>query len=460
MSTRIGQSIRSSCDRCRSHKLKCTISPENSRSASHKCTRCIRAQVTCVFGPRSLSKRGSNNKSRSEKPKPEPEPPQKSSPPLCSSSSLAGINLGSPVAWTPWIDELAYQATEEPPLPVDINTASDGPSLSGGGFWADLGMSQGLNMLDLAPSAMPTDTHHSQYPASFDHVASTVTDVGQLADILESSEHTPPHAIVQLSTLVTKIHETSKSLEESQWSNVPDTKQLQNYPIGRVLSLSQDFCSILSCIWSKSTISSDGQFSGVGSSPTPSAEMLDYAELLSSVRMPQDPSTSSSMAASVDMPTTLLVLSCYTSLIKLYSLVFAHFQNHLSHLPDSPSTYPSRAALASHRWGLQLGELPSADETCTKICTAIQVLLDSFQAVEDVVGLPRSISAVSQRTCDSDEMDFSAGLGRTTLWTDYMVHFVVRSNTIRADTEEYEQMRELSMKVTSLKALIREKMNL
>ncbi|EMT72752.1 hypothetical protein FOC4_g10004231 [Fusarium odoratissimum] len=279
-------------------------------------------------------------------------------------------------------------------------------------------------------------------------------------DISESSEHTPPHAIVQLSNLVTKIHETSKSLEESPWSNIPDTKQLRNYPIGRVLSLSQDFCSILSCIWGKSSISSDGHSSGNGSSPTPSAEMLDYAEVLSSIKMTQDPTTSSSMAASVDMPTMLLVLSCYTSLIKLYSLVFAHFQNHLSHLPETPSPYSSQTALASHRWGLQLGELPSADETCTKICTAVQVLLDAFQSVEDVVGLPRSISAVRQKTCDVDGMDFSAELGRTSLWTDYMVHFVFRSTIIMADTEECEEMRELSIKVRSLKALIREKMNL
>lgn len=453
MSMRNSQSIRSSCDRCRSHKLKCTVSSEDSRSGPHKCTRCIRAQVTCVFGPRSQSKRSASNKSKPDKSKPEPEPPQKSSPPVCS-SSLAGMNLASPGAWTPWIDELACQESEEP-LAIDISTAGDGSSLSDGDFWADLGMSQGLNMLDLASSGIPTNTYHAQYPSAFDHIAPSVAEAGHLMDISESSEHTPPHAIVQLSNLVTKVHETSKSLEESPWSNVPDTKQLQNYPIGRVLSLSQDFCSILSYIWGKSSVSSDGHSSGNGSSPTPSAEMLDYAEVLSSIKMNGSP-----RPPSVDMPTMLLVLSCYTSLIKLYSLVFAHFENHLSHLPEAPSPYPSQTALASHRWGLQLGELPSADETYTKICTAVQVLLDTFQSVEDAVGLPRSISVVKQRACDVDGMDFSAELGRTSLWTDYMVHFVFRSTVIMADTEECEEMRELSIKVRSLKALIREKMNL
>ncbi|KAF5675205.1 Zn2Cys6 transcription factor [Fusarium circinatum] len=453
MSTRNSQSIRSSCDRCRSHKLKCTVSPEDSRSWSHKCTRCIRAQVTCVFGPRSQSKRSASNKSKPDKSKPEPEPPQKSSPPACS-SSLVGMNLASPGAWTPRIDELACQDTEEP-LAINISTAGNGSSLSDGDFWADLGMSQGLNMLDLAPSGMPTNTYHAQCSSAFDHVVPAVAEAGHLLDISESSEHTPPHAIVQLSNLVTKIHETSKSLDESPWSNVPDVKQLQNYPIGRVLSLSQDFCSILSCIWGKGSISSDAHSSGNGSSPTPSAEMLDYAEVLSSIKM-----TGSSRPASVDMPTMLLVLSCYTSLIKLYSLVFAHLQNHLSYLPETPSPYPSQTVLASHRWGLQLGELPSADETCTKICTAVQVLLDAFQSVEDAVGLPRSISVVKQGACDVYGMDFSAELGRTSLWTDYMVHFVFRSTVITADTEECEEMRELSIKVRSLKALIREKMNL
>ncbi|KAF4344523.1 Zn2Cys6 transcription factor [Fusarium beomiforme] len=381
-----------------------------------------------------------------------------SSPPV-SSSSLTGINLGSPGSWTPWIDDLACHETEEP-LAIDVTAAGDA---SDGDFWADFGMSQSLNIFDLTPSTMPANSYPPQYPAAFDHIAPPMKSSSEAAHLMGrsvASEHASPHAIVQLSNLVTKIHETSKSLEESPWSNVPDTKQLRNYPIGRVLSLSQDFCSVLSYIWGKSSMSSDGHSSGNGSSPTPSADMLDCPEAPSSITMAPDTTTSTSMAASADMPTMLLVLSCYTSLIKLYSLVFAHFQNHLSHLPETPSGYPSQTTLASHRWGLQLGELPSADETCTKICTAVQILLDAFQSVEDVVGLPRSISAVNQRTCNVDWMDFKPEMSRNSLWTDYLVHFVVRSNKFGADHEHCEEMRELSTKVRSLKALIREKMNL
>ena len=50
------QSIRSSCDRCRLQKLRCTV-PTN----AEKCERCARAKVDCVFSRRARTRRTSDD---------------------------------------------------------------------------------------------------------------------------------------------------------------------------------------------------------------------------------------------------------------------------------------------------------------------------------------------------------------------------------------------------------------
>ncbi|KAH6874082.1 hypothetical protein B0T10DRAFT_233641 [Thelonectria olida] len=488
MSTRHNQSIRSSCDRCRSQKLKCTVSSESSRSGAHQCVRCIRAQATCVFGRRSQSRRSSDLRKSTAKIR-ESEPfqtPAESSPPV-ESTSLSGLFLDSPsLLGGTWSEDLAGQEVEER-LGTGVNTTS-GLSMSDGCFWTELGGNQGISLFGLASPCLPADGHPPQSPVTYNHSASAVApNMAFSADDFkegqssasELSDRPSPHAIVQLSTLVAEIHETSRALE-GPWSNMSNSKQLINYPIGRVLSLSQEFITTLSCIWlAKSTESNQPTCAGTSSShstqesspsppPREPAEMSSYSELLSSIEMAQKmfvsidkfaASTSSSVAASVDMPTMLLILSCYISLTKLYSLVFAHFESHLSQLPEAPPPHCSQPVGVTG-WGLQLGELRSADETCTKVCTALQMLLDAFQSVEDIVGLPRSLSAVRQRTNAGDEVEPDADVNRASLWTAFLAQSVFKLDAGGTRGDEHEEIRRLPMKVRSLKALIRAKMNL
>ncbi|KAF4454153.1 Equisetin cluster transcription factor eqxR [Fusarium austroafricanum] len=392
------------------------------------------------------------------------------------SAPLPGLSFGSPTAW---IDGLAAQEAKE--------GLGDGPrhglSLSEGDIWADLGTSQDLNLLDLTQSSLPTHNYQPQFSA-LDNYNAPVGKEWQF-NSSEHSDHTTttPHIIAQLSALVIKIHETSRTLEEGPWSSLADSKQLRDYPIGRVLSLSQDLSATLSCIWLSKGINSQHQPTNVmvpeyqprterersPSSPFSLSDMMDYSDLLSSIQITPEMSdfkdefdtpTDSSVAPTVDMPTMLLVLSCYTSLVKLYSLVFAHFESHLSHLPDPASPYTSQNVLLSRRWGLQLGELPSADETCAKVYTAVQVLLDAFQSVEDILGLPRSLSAVRHRACGRDGAELDAELSGGSLWTDFLAPSVFKANGNGSSGEECEELRQLSIKVGSLEALIREKMRL
>nr|S4W177.1 RecName: Full=Equisetin cluster transcription factor eqxR; AltName: Full=Equisetin biosynthesis protein R [Fusarium heterosporum]AGO86667.1 Zn2Cys6 transcription factor [Fusarium heterosporum] len=469
MSTQNNQSIRSSCDRCRSHKLKCTVAPENSRSGSNRCTRCIRAQVTCVFGHRSQSKRSTNVKKADIKSGTNSQETTS----MQASTIVPGRVSVSPDLW------VGRQEVEEG-LPIG---SDGGPSMGDGDLWAELGTNHDLNVFDLTPSSLPTYNSQQQFSAT-DFCSAPMVPHSDLSAInsqewqFDVSEHpdqttTAPHVIVQLSALVTNIHETSKSLGESFWASLAESSQLKNYPIGRVLSLSQDFTAILECIWMSKTMDykqsssfvtseSDGQ-DGISSFEL--EDVLDYGELLSTVgtspgRSDFSTSTHSSVATAVDMPTMLLVLSCYTSLTKLYSLVFEHFESHLSHLPHS---YTSPTSHTSPRWGLglQLGELPSADETCTKVYTAVQILLDAFQSVEDVVGLPRSLSAVRQQTCGKEEEAESGDVfNRASLWTDFLAKSVFKATVKGTSEEDCEEIRQLSIKVKSLKALIRERMKL
>ncbi|KAJ4115410.1 Fusarisetin A cluster transcription factor fsa5 [Fusarium equiseti] len=361
--------------------------------------------------------------------------------------------------------------------------ADGGQSMGDGDLFAELGTNHDLSLFDLTPSSLPTQNNQQQFSAT-DFCSATVAPHSAVSAInsqewqFDLSEYpdqttTAPHAIVQLSTLVTKIHETSKALEESFWTSLADSNQLKNYPIGRVLSLSQDFSTILECIWASKTIdckqsssfatSENHRQDGVSSFEL--EDILDYGEFFSTVgtspgRSDFSTSTHSSVATAVDMPTMLLVLSCYTSLTKLYSLVFEHFENHLSHLPHS---YTSHVAHGSPKWGLglQLGELPSADETCTKVYTAVQILIDAFQSVEDVVGLPRSLSAVRQHACGKEEEPESGDVfHRASLWTDFLAKSVFKATVKSSSEEDCEEIRQLSIKVKSLKALIRERMKL
>ncbi|XEU94840.1 hypothetical protein FSHL1_000124 [Fusarium sambucinum] len=461
MSNQNNQSIRSSCDRCRSHKLKCTVGQED----ASRCIRCIRAQVTCVFGHRSQSKRSTNVKKTDLKSG-------------TNSQDTASLQVSGTVPDSPdlWVDR---QEVRE-----GLLIGSDGgPSMDDGHLWADLGTNHDLSLFDLTPSSLPTHNSQQQFsatdfcsvPMALHSTLSASNSQEWQFDLSQYPDQTAtaPHAIVQLSTLVAKIHETSKTLQESFWTSLSDSNQLKNYPIGRVLSLSQDFSTILECIWMSKTMdfkqpSSFAASENHGQDATSSfgiEDALDYGEFLPTVGTSPgssdlSTSTHSSVATAVDMPTMLLVLSCYTSLTKLYSLVFEHFESHLSHLPHS---FASHTACASPKWGLglQLGELPSADETCTKVYTAVQILLDAFQSVEDVVGLPRSLSAVRQQSCGKEEEVESGDVfNRASLWTEFLAKSVFKATVKGSSEEDCEEIRQLSIKVKSLKALIRERMKL
>jgi hypothetical protein len=221
------QSRRLSCNRCRFQKLKCTRESTES-GTQEQCTRCVRAQVDCVFGQRAQTKRTGKNKKQSKKCKeeqisdtPNALPPHGDNPPSCDiPGSLTGFLLDSsswPTGLKSWNQDPIF-------VPEDLNTAS-GILVNESDQFDSLCSNQSL--FDLALIAEGQDA---------------------LSSTSDCSQNEGPNAISQLSTLMSEIHETISTISNGPWTTVSNSNDLNNYPVGHVLNLAQEFVAALSNI--------------------------------------------------------------------------------------------------------------------------------------------------------------------------------------------------------------------
>lgn len=56
--------MRTSCDRCRTQKLKCSVSEETAPAGTQRCERCVRAKAHCVFTRRARGRRATSTARR------------------------------------------------------------------------------------------------------------------------------------------------------------------------------------------------------------------------------------------------------------------------------------------------------------------------------------------------------------------------------------------------------------
>jgi hypothetical protein len=293
-----------------------------------------------------------------------------------------------------------------------------------------------------------------------------------LSSTSDGSQIEGPNAISQLSMLISEIHETISTMSSGPWVTVSDSNDLDNYPVGHVLNLAQEFVAALSNICS-STSTSAGRY---GSSASmlrqfPTANQANYLStnsLLSKDSIPK--SQCADMANTTDIPTKLLALSCYISLRRLYILVFSHLERYVSLLPQPIPRRASNMNYLVYRRSLQLGQLPSAYEMCGKIYTAVQMLFDMFQSVEELLRYPDSLTMPNWRM-NGDESPECSGSDNTTFWTllqSELSQFALRPEdnigTNSSDPKELGELGELGnllvkTKAQALKALLREKMN-
>ncbi|KAK7746563.1 hypothetical protein SLS62_009360 [Diatrype stigma] len=514
------QSIRSSCDRCRFQKLKCTVLID-----AEKCERCARAKVDCVFSRRAKARRLSDTqnqnvmdkRSSGHKHMPDPRPMELGSisPVILDSFSESRVNNDYPLLDS----QLRYRGTwDSSPFgghgsdiaidEIAHNMLYDREAL--GDYQPDHGRAED-NLFNFAvPSSFP-DRHASQPTAPFGQEGGRFAyprahmpqgshshhggDPGRDSPTT-GSEDGSSHAIPRLSALVAEIYETCGMLKDSHWAaNMHNPAAMNDYPIGRVLHLSQEFTHVLqNMAWTTGRLPSsdldpmspsdcvDPQISSSypssayglaipisnGSVIGQSAGILE-AGLQERAAFASRQSPSPAGCGLIDAPVMLLVLSCFISLTKLYGIVFTHFESHLSGLPPASLSTGSAADIGLIRSrGLQLGELPLLDETYSKTYTGVRMLLDTFQSAEDVIGLPDSLSIIRGSAYQRTEGELSAPTSElrgttSSPWMTFQGELalaMLKQDALIGGSSVHEGFHDLSMKIQSLKRMLREKMHL
>ncbi|RYP42630.1 hypothetical protein DL768_010305 [Monosporascus sp. mg162] len=264
---------------------------------------------------------------------------------------------------------------------------------------------------------------------------------------------------------------------------------MNDYPIGRILRPSHEFINILQKMalnkgqqsvpdldptpprgcFEQLGISSYNSIHGL-TTPTSIGSIIGHIADTESKLQDQaaNPNTLhlSAEEGIIEAPTILLALRCFVSLTKLYGIVFTHFEMYLSRLPPAPSPTGSADIGLIRTRGLQLGELPLLDETYSKTYTGVRALLDTFQSAEDVIGLPSSLSIIrgSEQQHTGEEGPASTNeLKGSSPWSTSQVELtlaVLENDTLIGGSSVQETFHDLSMKIQSLKRMLRKKMDL
>ncbi|CAI7636914.1 unnamed protein product [Penicillium glandicola] len=388
-------SMRLSCDRCRIQKLKCSVP-----TGSDTCQRCTRARVSCVFGRRSHSKRRYRQNSQTQKCLSNPAvqedcvtaatngPP---TPPASTASGTGSAMVASHI-----------ESDHAPQTATEIDQAFGDPSDTWG--------TSAMGHLSLTPDMSEYLSNLSGYnwlSNGYPMYDGNTTDFGipdaspwpPLATLATSSSDLPESVIVDsddttssvrnndavltsqhLTYLISEIQQQLQKLEEGPW-HTDNTVSLDDYPVGTILELSQQFSTVAGPILSNA-VSLNGN--------TKEAEYQDENEGVNT-------------GATVDTPTMLLVMCGYMWLVRIYSVVLGHFQEHLNNMPTSQyisgmsgrgGLGPSVAGPSSVAPGtstgaaLRLGQLPcvDADLRLHRIYMAVRMLLDVLQDIDGQLG--------------------------------------------------------------------------
>ncbi|EAQ90436.1 predicted protein [Chaetomium globosum CBS 148.51] len=421
------QSIRSSCDRCRLQKLKCTVQSMES-DGRMVCERCVRAKVPCAFGrrrrasrPSDTKKQGDSSTRRSTAPRTTNPEPTVLTPPLSTTSSTSEQTLGgatpSPTLATSSaleapLETLAecepdttaptysyhhhhhdsYQLGEGPPTPFPNPATTGGGSGSSMMDWDWLEQDFHANelycldpeLLASAPASTSTSTgsptaHHRALPDGGS--GSSTMSMGGGADTPFST--TASVAGRRLPALIAEMQQRLEALENGAWLH-DGAQSFDHYPIGAVLRLSQEFGALAGQV-----LGMAATYGGGGGVPPSDVAGLQMMAAVGGGGGLYELGRGGLAEGGSSTATVLLVLGGYVFLVRLYGLVLGHFHAHLNRIPSgslgghmhstpAPTTSPT----------LQLGELPSggAMPDVSRIHAALGMLLAALHSVEEQLG--------------------------------------------------------------------------
>lgn len=217
----------------------------------------------------------------------------------------------------------------------------------------------------------------------------------------DTSTSSPSSATIpgqRLLALIAEMQQGLKMLEEGPWQH--HGHSLDEYPVGTVLHLSEEFAAITGSVLSKASCAVGAPSSrmpdvvSTGGAHTASKGSDGKFRVEGGSGLESPPG--SSKGNDYDTTSTLLVLVGYMLLIRIYGIVLGHFQLHLTRIPSVSNLgnmMPGHAGSAGNAStstspSLQLGQLSyaSAVPDLGRIHTAVCMLLAALHGVEEQLG--------------------------------------------------------------------------
>ncbi|KAL4971411.1 hypothetical protein BDW66DRAFT_155684 [Aspergillus desertorum] len=386
-------SLRSSCERCRFHKLKCTVPPNSTR-----CVRCARAKVDCTFSRRAKGRRQElgRDRHRNTSRRGNGDINVNAEAPSPSDADLDTLNgvgsIGLDIELGPELGD----AQDTVPTRLHALLDESWALPHGAGDIADYStISSWLDVQDAAAALNTAEDDRENRAAKTSlyglEICNEVPNTLQLETA--AAPASTPAPLLRLSNLAVRIHETMSTLDRGSWTASESFAQLEEYPIGSVLSLYQELSSVLRDMAELRPHLPRG--TGLASLPIPECFPLDIEPSFSSRRAKHGGDERCT-------PTQLLVLSCYISLTALFEIVLSHFNNSLAKDSGGPAGAHSGIGLGrgfedvTGKPGIRLGELPRTNDMWSRMWMAIYLLLRAFQSIEDGIWPPEGASQGEQ----------------------------------------------------------------
>ncbi|KAF1957277.1 hypothetical protein CC80DRAFT_491426 [Byssothecium circinans] len=347
--------IRSSCDRCRYMKLKC---PSTGTESHERCERCSKAKLPCTYSRRTNSSRrptaaqeNTMDTADSHDRMPAPEVLVEDQGSSQSDGGLGSISERVPEVHSDSVDPFCY-TNALGVLEAELP-------------WGDWDVPSTESITSLWPAhSTPFSEHHES--RSVVPSTESITSLGP-AHSTPFSEHHKSRSvqcILSLANLAVGLGECVQLLR----SDIRP-QSIDDYPIGHIRHLSGAFVA--------------------SSQNTPSS--------------------------ATDIPETLLLLSCYVSLRKLYINAFANIKYHL---PMGNETQTQVSHAQDHR-NMRLGGMDMLSERYMRSYTAFNITLDLLHTCDAALGLcticrppaqSTSPTSLSSMHCVGPGDNFSAAL--------------------------------------------------
>lgn len=221
--------------------------------------------------------------------------------------------------------------------------------------------------LELPTSELPQETGALDPSVTQSAIHCEISDE-VLFSAISGSQNDGADPIHKLSALTVDSHHQLRILNNGPWTTERDLKeddQMQTYPIGDILDLSQQFIN-----------------------------QLEHISLNAS-------------GVDVETPTALVILNCCVSLLRVYCVVFSDLHKYLLVV----STLSAHASMSEVSPGLQLSGLQPRNMECTRTHTAVHLLLDKLGSIEEILDFPSDLRCVHSHA-GSDTEYGSTGSGR------------------------------------------------